>query len=285
MLACRVLSKTPSLVLIALLAAGVAGASGWEIQGFVGVSAPTYSQTFSWSPPALPDLPGVGIEQSGSFDLEATGGRAFGGSLTWFANDEFGLEARLDTADVSLETRNARFGVRVPLPPPLPDFEADLDLEPARVDVGRLRPLSLNLRLRTPGSISLNLSGGVSYLPELEVSIEQPLAVGVRGLDIALGTLDLGEAPIRASLAEGSSSSRIGANLGIGLQIRLSDSVSLAIEARGFLFSEQRLVWSAAERSLNAAEQAVVDEVLRQLQPIDFSPALVNATAGLAISF
>lgn len=285
MLACRVLSRTTSLFIATLFAASAAGASGWEVQGFVGFTAPTYSQTFSWSPPALPSVPGVGIEQSGSFDLEATGGTAFGGSLTWFANHEFGIEARIDTADVSLETRNARFSVRVPLPPPLPDFDADFDLEPARVDLGRLRPLSLNLRLRTPGPVSLNLSGGISYLPELEVTIDQPLAVGVRGIDIAFGDVDLGEAPIRASLDESTSNSRIGANLGVGLQIRLSDSVSLAVEARGFLFSEQRLVWSAAERPLNPAEQVVVDEVLRQLQPIEFSPALVNATAGISISF
>jgi hypothetical protein len=281
--------KTPSLLAAALLAPGtvpVAPASGWEVQGLVGFSAPTYSQTFRWSPPPLPSLPGVEIEQSGTFDLEATGGLAVSGSLTWFATGGVGLEARIDTGDVSLETRNARFSVRVPLPAPLPDIDTELDLEPAVVDLERVTPLSLNLRLRTPGPIALNLSGGVSYLPSLEVAVVQPLSLGVRGLDTALGRLDLGEVSIRAAAAEETSRSRVGANLGVGLQIRLSDSVSLALDARGFLFPERQLVWSAApDRPLNAAEQLVVDEVLRELQPIDFSPTLINATAGLAISF
>jgi hypothetical protein len=62
--------------------------------------------------------------------------------------------------------------------------------------------------------------------------------------------------------------------------------VSLVVDARGFLFPEQQIVWSAAPgRELSPAEQVVVDEVLRQLQPIEFSPTLINATAGISISF
>jgi hypothetical protein len=283
-------SKSRLLFVAALLAAGaapVAGASEWEIQGLVGLTAPTYSQTFTWVPPPLPGIPGVDVEQSGTFDLKATGGLAYAGSLTWFPAGGVGLEARVDTGDVSLETRNARFSVRVPLPAPLPDIDTDLELEPATVDLERVTPLSLNLRLRTPGPIALNLSGGVSYLPSLQLAVVQPLTiVGVSGLDAVLGDLDLGEVPIRAMPALEDDDSRIGANLGLGLQIRLSESVSLAVDARGFLFPEQRLVWSAApDRPLNGVEQVVVDEVLRQLEPIEFSPTLINATAGLSISF
>jgi len=285
-LACVVRSLARPLLVTAVVCSGpvpLAHAQRWEIQGLVGGTAPTYSQTFSWSPPALPGIPGVEIEQSGSFDLVATGGLAFSGGLTWFATGGVGIEARVDTGDVSLETRNARFSVRIPLPAPLPDVDTDLDLAPATVNLERVTPLSLNLRLRTPGRVALNLSGGVSYLPRLEVAVVQPLAVGVRGLDF-LGDLDLGEVPIRAAPELESGGSRIGANLGIGLQIRLSDAVSLALDARGFVFPEERLVWSAAPGS-NAAEQLVVDEVLRQLPPIEFTPTLINATAGISIAF
>jgi hypothetical protein len=286
MLACLVRFIAWTSLVLALSPGGlrVATASDWEIQGLVGRTAPTYSQTFRWSPPPLPSLPGVDIQQSGTFDLVATGGLAFAGSLTWFATGSVGLEARIDTGDVSLETRNARFSVRIPLPAPLPDIDTDLDLAPATVNLERVTPLSLNLRLRTPGRIALNLSGGLSYLPRLEVAVVQPLAVGVRGFDIGLGDLDLGEVPIRAAPALDSEASRIGANLGVGLQIRLSDAVSLAVEARGFVFPEQRLVWTAAP-GLNAAEQLVADEILRELPSIDFSPTLINASAGISIAF
>jgi hypothetical protein len=108
----------------------------------------------------------------------------------------------------------------------------------------------------------------------------------VSGLDVFLGDLDVGEVPIVASPAATDSESRLGANLGVGIQVRLGESVSLVVDARGFLFPEQQIVWSAAPgRELSPAEQVVVDEVLRQLQPIEFSPTLINATAGISISF
>lgn len=288
MLACRVPRKRPFVLapLVAVCTAASAGAAEWELQGLVGRTAPSYSQTFTWTPPPLPQVAGVTIQQSGTFDLTATGGLAFAGSLSVFPAGVVGLEARIDTGDVTLETRNARFSARVPLPAPLPDLDADLELEPATVELERLTPLSLNLRLRTPGPVALNLSGGVSYLPRLEVSVIQPLAVGVRGFEVALGSLDLGRVPVRATPDVESSGSRIGANLGLGLQIRLSEAVALSFDARGFLFPEQRLVWTAVPgQALNAAEEAVVEEVLRQLEPIEFSPTLIGATAGLSISF
>lgn len=292
MLACRV-PRNRSILVAALASAlashwtaAPAGAAEWEIQGLVGLTAPTYSQTFTWSPPALPQFAGITIDQSGSFDLTATGGTAFAGSLSVFPAGGVGLEARIDTGDVTLETRNARFTARVPLPAPLPDLDADVELEPATVELERLTPLSLNLRLRTPGPVALNISGGVSYLPRLEVAVIQPLAVGVRGFEIGLGSLDLGRVPIRATPEETSSGSKVGANLGVSLQIRLSEAVSLVVDGRGFLFPKQRLVWTAIPgQSLNPAEEAVLEEVLDQLEPIDFTPTLINATAGISISF
>jgi len=289
MLACRVLRRDRTAlaaVLLASWAVTTAGAAEWEIQGLVGRTAPTYSQTFTWSPPVLPNLAGVSIEQSGTFDLTATGGLAFAGSLSFFPTGGVGLEARIDGGDVTLETRNARFSARVPLPAPPPDLDADLDLEPATVELERLTPLSLNLRLRTPGAVALNLSGGVSYLPRLELAVTQRLAVAVRGFDVGLGTLDFGRIPIRAAPETQTTGSRVGANLGVGLQLKLGESVSLVIDARGFLFPERRLIWTAVPgEPLNPAEQTAVEEVLRQLQPIEFTPTFINAAAGLSISF
>ena len=50
------------------------------------------------------------------------------------------------------------------------------------MDFERIRPLSLNLKLRTPGRVRLALSGGLSYLPELNVVSAQ--AVRLRSVQV-----------------------------------------------------------------------------------------------------
>jgi hypothetical protein len=58
------------LALLVLLPA-TGGAGDIELSGFVGPSLPFYSQSFQYSPPAVPPLPGFGVEQVGEFRFDA----------------------------------------------------------------------------------------------------------------------------------------------------------------------------------------------------------------------
>ena len=78
--------KTTGLGLGALLALLVLpAAKGWagqlEISAWAGPSLPFYSQSFQYSPPPVPPLPGFGVEQVGEFRLDASGGVSFGAGL------------------------------------------------------------------------------------------------------------------------------------------------------------------------------------------------------------
>jgi hypothetical protein len=253
-----------------------------ELTGYLGLSAPTYSQTFPYEPGLPPSIPGLRIEQRGSFDLTASGGIAFGAGLSWFPSGPLGIEARLDTADITLETRNASYVVGVSLPAPVGDISTEIDLPSARVDLERPRPVSLNLRLRLDGRVAFTASGGVSYLPSLDVSIVQPLALGIP----VVGNIEIGELPVRAEGDPTREGSRWGGNLGLGVAIEMSEAVALLVEARGFAFSEHRLEWTRGEdRPLNPIEEALVDAALRSLPPIEFSPLFFNATVGLSLRF
>ena len=57
----------------------------------------------------------------------------------------------MDTADVDVRTGGVRYRVRVALPPPIGQLTTNVDFTEGVGDLERLRPLSLNLRLRSPG--------------------------------------------------------------------------------------------------------------------------------------
>jgi hypothetical protein len=62
--------------------------------------------------------------------------------------------------------------------------------------------------------------------------------------------------------------------------------VALVVEGRAFIFQEQTITWSRADnRPLSPIEEALADELDRRLEPIDFNPTFIQATAGLAITF
>jgi hypothetical protein len=277
----------PALTLALLfLGASPLLAGDFEISGFIGLSAPTYSQTFSYQPPPPPTVSGIRIDQRGDFELQATGGTAFGGAVVFFPIPAVGIEARLDTADMDLETRNASYSVGVTLPQPIGNVSTQLDLPNAEVDLERPRPVSLNVRVRVPGTVSVGLSGGVSYLPSLKVRVVQPLAVTSSVLDLVGGRVDVGEVPVVATADPTVEGSRIGGNLGLGLAFEVGETVAIAVEARGFYFKEHRLTWSRADNQpLNAVEEIVVDEALRALPVVEFEPIFFNVTAGLTLRF
>jgi hypothetical protein len=278
----------PRLVLLSLMLAlpRLSAAGAFELAGYVGQALPTYDKAFSYDPGlAFSGIPGVTVSQSGSFTLEGRGGLAVGGGATFYFAGILGLEGRIDTADVVVDVSNPVFHVTADLPSPLPDISEDVTLAPGTVDLERLKPLSLNLKLRTPGSVRFTLSAGGSYLPSFRFSATQRLALGVTGVtptDITLGSLTYrAEA---APTAEGQG--RWGLNAGAGLQVALGKTVALVVEGRAFVFQEQTIDWSRADsRPLSPLEEALARELEERLEPIEFNPTFFQATAGLAITF
>lgn len=262
----------------------LAAAGQVEVAVRAGQVVPFYSQSFHFDPgPFLHStFPGVVVEPVQDLRLEGRGGLALGGGLTWYAAGGFGLEARVDTADVSVTSVAAVVNVRLPLPAPLPSLSTDIRI-PATADLERLRPVSLNLAARTPGNVRLRVSGGVSYLPSLRFSVRTDIETA----GPLLANLPIAQLVVRAEAQPGAQGeSRLGFNTGAGVVWPLSGSVSLEVEARYFRFRRQTLAWTADPGvPLTPIEQQLMRELLVTLGPVSFNPEFFQATAGLTIRF
>jgi hypothetical protein len=269
-----------------LLLPSVLSAAGLELVGYVGPVVSPYDQSVQLDPGGLV-LPGGGVVPPGqALRLDATGGNTFGGALTLYLADWVGVEVRLDAAKIDLQVTGATYRVLVDLPAPLPDAIGDLELGSGPMDMERVRPLSLNLKLRTSGRVALVLSGGLSYLPALRVVSAQ--AVQLRSVQIPgipAGSV-LATVGLRAeAVPELEENGRYGTNAGLGLQIGLGEHVALVGEARGFIFQEHRLEWKSAGGPLAGLEQALASQLEQRLAPVEFNPNFFQITAGLSLSF
>jgi hypothetical protein len=281
--------RWPQVILLAvLLSPTLAHAGQLELALSVGRTAPRYNQIFRYDPPVTA-LPGVSVSQGGAFTLDAQGGFAGSAALTWEFLGSVGLEARVDVLSLQARTSGGRYDVQVTLPGGLPPVRTSADLSGGVLDVERPYPLSLNLRLRTPGRVRLLASGGVSYLPRLRASARQPIAIGPLDVLGALGgSVQLSSLELRAeAIPTERDRGRFGVNAGLGLQLALTERVALLADARAFVFSEQVLQWSAGVtgRPPTAAEQQVLDQIQRELDPVKFRPTVYQASAGLALRF
>jgi hypothetical protein len=129
------------------------------------------------------------------------------------------------------------------------------------------------------------LSGGVSYLPSLELEYSQTVGLGVVALNIASGNLEVGTIVMKATPV-GEDTSAWGANAGLGVRIGLGPNVALALEGRGFLFAKRTFEWEPSlEGPLSAFEQILLDRVRENLDPIEFEPWWVQLTGGISIRF
>jgi hypothetical protein len=277
--------KRSRLVLLSALLVPAGTAAGeLELGVFAGPSIPTYEQTFSYNPGAFhfpTTLPGVSIVEQGTFGLTARGGLAAGGSLAYFPADAVGIEARLDTVSIDVDATGVRYVATVAFPP-LPPFTASLDLPPGVVDVDRLTPLSLGLKLRTPGRVRLFLCVGGSFLPKVAATATQSLAVGLSRFSVPI---DVTRASIRAMALPGEDQRRWGLTGAVGLQVPLGVKISFQAEARAFRFQKHTVEWELVE----PAAVPVVDELLRdavaRLDPVEFNPTFYQVTAGFAFRF
>jgi hypothetical protein len=276
-----------ALLLLALaLAAAPSFAAELELTGYGGYTFPFYSQTFPYDPgPVSVPIPGVSVEQSGSFELKASGGPAFAGGLAFYVSEGFGFEVRYDHADITVETQSASYTVRVGYPPPLNPVVADLALGEGTVDVAPAAPLSLNLKVRTGGSVKLTVSGGASRLGDLQLTAEQTIGLGVILFDLVQDTIQVGTIAVQATAAADSGSSW-GGNLGLGLQIPIGERAALVLDARGFYFPKRTVEWEPVlDRPLTDIEEELLERVQENLPAVEFSPWWVQATVGLSIRF
>lgn len=277
--------RLASILVAVALAPLTASAGELELTGYAGAVFPFYEQSFEFDPGTLPGLPpGVSVEQQDIFRLDARGGLALGAGLSWHFVPWLGLEARVDTADVSAEITGARYAIRLDLPSPLPDLTNELTLGGGTASLHRLYPVSLNLRARTPGRTSVGASAGVSYLPSFSFEIVQVATLQPPPpLPAARATVTLSAEALPADQDQG----RFGANAGVFLQVGIGDRTAFVAEARYFHFAKQTLFWGTPriEPELPVIGQAVVEEIAGQLDPVDFNPTFFQLTAGLALRF
>jgi hypothetical protein len=274
--------------LVAALAAPAAvSAAELELAGYAGYSFPFYSQTFAYHPgPIEIPIPGVEVEQGGEFELKAKGGATFAGGLTFYATEGFGLELRLDSVGVTIETPSNTYSVRADLPSPHDPVVADLDLTRGTGEVHGLRPWSLNVKLRSWGeSIRFTASGGLSRLGNLELAIDQTVALGVVAVNLETNELQIATFRLHgATPAEGESS--WGGNLGLGIQINIGERGALVLEGRGFYFPERTIEWEPdGAQALPPPQDELLERVLERLDPIELKPWWAQATIGFAIRF
>jgi hypothetical protein len=279
------MSRQPLAVVLALLAPpALAGAAEFELTGYAGYTFPFYSQTFKYDPgPVTVPIPGVTVDQGGSFVLEASGAPAFAGGATFYLTGGLGLEVRYDRADMTVDTKASSYTVRVGLPAPLAPVVADLALTQGTADLKAAAPFSINLKLRTPGSVRFYLSGGASHLGDIEFTTEQTVGLGVIAFDIPNSNVKVGTIGVKGTAVAESS---WGGNLGLGLQFMIGKHGAFVVEGRGFYFPKRQVAWQpVVDRPLSAIELALLARLQERLPPVEFEPWWVQATAGFAIRF
>jgi len=266
--------------------AGPLNAAELELAGYFGLTLPFYEQTFTvdLNVPGNP-VAGIDIRQERPLSLNAKGGLVLAGGATVWLTGGLGLEARYDSADVDIDALGPRYAVTFSRP--FPNFSTTLEAAPTTVSISALTPVSLNLRLRTPGSLRFVFSAGLSYLPDFQLAVTQPLNISVSGIVLPPG-LDLGtvtaQALSRPEQTEGEN--RFGGNVGIGLQIKVSDHVSIVGEGRVFAFPKQVLTWEVTQQGgLVTFPPAALAALEQQLEPIRFNPAYFHLVGGLAVTF
>lgn len=281
--------RTIVVAIVVFGAASAAGAGEWELALAAGKVFPFYEQGFEYDPGTLTaPIPGTTIEQRGLFRLDARGALAVGGRLSFFPARHIGIELRLDTADVSVPITGAVYRVRVDLPAPLPDVSTDVDLGQGEVDLERLRPISLGVRLRSAGRTRAGISAGISYLPGFRFAAVQGVGLGLPTVRGGRLDVDLARVSLRAeALPEDEGEGRLGAHAGVALGQEVSPRVRVVAEFRYFYFQRQTLRWGRAQSDapLSVLEEEIVRQVQARLEPVKFNPTFFHATAGLVFTF
>ena len=274
--------RVGALSLVACLVASAARAD-WEIAVHGGPTFPFYEQSIAFDPGPISGVPGVFITQAGEYRLDGRGGLSLGAALAYHPHPAVGLELRVDTADVDVRTGGSSYRVRFPLPI-LGTIDSTVSFTEGDGDLERLRPVSLNLRLRSPGRFRVTASGGVSYLPVFRFAIRQPISAGVA----SGGMVEVAKILVPAeALPEQEGDGRWGVNGGIGLQVRIGAHLHAQADGRYFTFQRQTLYWGEPQvtGALTPLQDLLVREITARLDPARFNPTFFQATVGVALSF
>ncbi|MET0555299.1 MAG: hypothetical protein ABW221_19815 [Vicinamibacteria bacterium] len=276
--------RTLALIAAFVFAGLSARAAELEVSGSLGYTLPFYDQTFpiDLRPPGVP-VQGIELRPQEPLRLNAKGALAYAGTATLYFGP-IGIEGRYDSARVDITAIPPVYSVR--LSSPFPNVSTTLTPAPTDLRLTALTPVSLNLKLRTTGPFRLSVSGGVSYLPEFQLIVRQPIDLRVGGL--GLPALQLGSVLAEAisQPQDPARDSRIGANAGVGLRLPLSDHAGVVVDARAFVFPEQVLEWRVRQTGGPVTlPPALLQSVADQLEPVRFNPAYFHLQAGIALSF
>lgn len=279
-------SAVIAMLLLPLTSVRDAPAAELEIAGYVGLTLPFYEQTFpiDLRPPERP-IQGIELRQERPLSLNAKGGLVLAGGATLYLGGGFGIEARYDSADVDITAEPPLYSLR--LSKPFPSFSTTLEPAPTEVTLSSLNPVSLNLKLRTSGEIRFFLSAGVSYLPDFQLAVTQPLNLRIAGIGLPPG-LDFGTVSAQAVSRpdDAAQESRFGGNVGLGLQIKLGEHAALVAEGRVFLFPKHVLSWEVLQvgGGLTLPDE-LIQSIEAQLEPVTFNPAYFHLLGGIAFTF
>jgi hypothetical protein len=260
-----------STLLAATLAIAPDAYAGIDFTVFLGRAYPVYDQRLTIRP-SVPSLPGVDISESGDPVIRADGGPVIGGALA-FEVGILGVEARIDGTEIGFDVTGARYDLRA-TQPPFTGLTGSITVGDGRFDAKRFYLLSGNVRLRTPGSTGVVVSGGLSVLPDVSITGSVPIAVQIGGLLPLPGV----EPRLRLQAAPGESEHRIGLNGGAGLRLG-GNRIALMAEVRAFYFRDYEL-----HAEVEGAPEFVAT-LLESADPIRFRPIIVNGQAGLVFKF
>jgi len=251
--------------------------AGWDVTVYGGLALPTYEQRLEFRLPSVPTAPNLHVTPRGNFELTGKGGSVFGGAAALELGGVFALEGRLDTATLKLDTGGIAYDVDARFPAPIGNQHGALLLGSGSFQLDRIKIYSANVRLRTPGTVSLFFSGGLSYLGDLSTASTIPVSLELAGIPIDAG---LG-ARVSLVATPTQENHRWGANAGVGLRARLSDHLAVMGEARAFGFREYELRLHLA----TAPTVAILDDIIQGFDTVKFPPVYFHGAVGLVLTF
>jgi hypothetical protein len=259
-----------TVCVVLTVTAGNSFAQGVDVTLFVGRAYPVYDERLTFTT-SLPVLPRVAVRESNPLTITTEGGEVLGAALA-VELGVIGIEGRLDATDVAFVVNGTRYDLVATAPVTTPLGSVTLDS--ARMNVDRLKLLSLNVRLRTPGDIALVASGGLSYLPGVTVVGQLPVTVDAPGI-LSPTTVN---AHLRLVATPGEDEHRWGVNGGAGIRIG-GRRLALLAEARAFYSRRFDL------RLAEADGPDLLNAVAAGIPAIQFEPVIVNAQVGLTVRF
>ena len=253
-----------------------AEAAGFEVAVFSGPTIATYKQTFTFTA-GSPQVQLARLTVKDSPSLDAKGGLAFGLAGTLFLSNSFGLEARIDSVDIDLQSFGGNYTLELG-PPGSPVSTIPVTLGDAETNLSRVRPMSLNLRFQSQGRVGVGLSSGVSYLPSVDLAALPTLTVANLHSSFPIS--------LTATPVNPDETRHLGFNAGVTVQIRIAGGFAVVGEARGFAFKRSELKWQSQQTgALSAVEKALLSGIAAQLEIPRFTPGFWTARAGLALRF